>query len=160
MKTTCVVLVLLQVITYVPTQSAKYVGGTVSTIPPGATGALDVSDEKELSFKWKKDGEWRVPYEKITSVEYGQHAGRRVGATVATAVATVPLFGIPALPILFSKKRRHYVTIDLLDERGKPQAAIFNVGKKAILVTLKTLEVRTGKKVQYEDEEARRAGNK
>lgn len=68
--------------------------------------------------------------------------------------------GIGALPILFSKKRRHYLTIEYQDEQGHAQAAIFEVGKDAIRTVLKTLEVRSGKQVEYEDEDARKAGNK
>lgn len=130
---------------------AVYVGGT-ATIVKDKEAVLNVSDEKVVAYT-----DWKVPYEKITALSYGQHAGRRVGATVALGVTTL---GIGALPVLFSKKRRHYLTIEYLDDAGKQQAAIFEVGKDAVRTTLKTLEVRTGKKVEYEDEEARKTGNK
>ena len=61
---------------------------------------------------------------------------------------------------MFSKKRRHYLTIEYTDQGGAAQAAIFELGKDAIRTTLKTIEVRSGKKVEYEDEEARKSGNK
>ncbi len=159
-KPVCGLLVFFQVITYIPAERAKFIGGTVSTIPRDVLGTFEVKDEKLLSFKWDETGEWRIPYAKVTSVSYGQHAGRRVGATIATAVATAPLLGIPALPLLFSKKRRHYLTIEYSDEQEKAQAAIFLVGKKAIRETLKILEIRTGKNIRYEDEEARQSGNR
>jgi hypothetical protein len=38
------------------------------------------------------------------------------------------------------------------------QAAIFHIGKAAICPVLTVLEVRSGQKVQYENEEARKAG--
>lgn len=140
----------------IPSDKSMYVGGTVKSIPEKVIGTLSTGDETILSFRWE-GGEWRIPYEKVTSLSYGQHAGRRVGATIAWGVTTL---GIGALPLLFSKKRRHYLTVEYTDEQGQAQAAIFEVGKNAIRVALKTLEVRTGRKVEYEDEEARKSGNK
>jgi hypothetical protein len=43
---------------------------------------------------------------------------------------------------------------------GQTQAAIFEVAKESIRSVLKALEVRSGKKVQYEDKEAEKTGNK
>lgn len=135
----------------VAADKAKYVGGTAN-IKQGTEKTLDASDEKFVSF-----ADWKIPYEKITALSYGQHAGRRVGATVALGVTTL---GLGALPVLFSKKRRHYLTIEYTDEAGKAQAAIFEVGKDSIRTVMKTLEVRSGKKIEYEDEEAKKSGNK
>jgi len=140
----------------IPAHKSDYVGGTTISIPKQARGELNTDDTKNLSFKWDK-GEWTSPYDKVTSLAYGQHAGRRVGATVAWGVTTL---GIMALPLLFSKKRRHYLTIEYTDAQGTAQAAVFEVGKAAIRTALASLEVRTGKKVTYEDEEARKAGSK
>lgn len=166
-KAACLALAMLQVVTYIPTGVSEYIGGTVSAIPQQARGELITDDEKVLSFQWAKSGKteggkWQVPYEKVTYLGYGQHAGRRVGATVAGAApasATIVLAPV-FVPLMWSKKRRHYLTIGCQDEQGAKQVAIFLVGKKAIRVILKVLEVRTGKKVEYEDEEARRTGNK
>jgi hypothetical protein len=133
-----------------------YVGGTVSAIPQNTEGKINADDSKVAVFHWDKD-EWKIPYDKVSSLSYGQHAGRRVGATVALGVTTL---GIGALPMLFSKKRRHYFTIGYKDDAGADQAAIFEVGKDAVRTLLKTMEVRTGKKIEYEDDEARKAGNK
>jgi hypothetical protein len=135
---------------------SMYVGGTTTTIPKGAEGVLNTDDPKKLVFNYQK-ASFDIPYEKVSSLAYGQHAGRRVGATVAWGVTTL---GIMALPILFSKKRKHYLTLEYADPTGASQAAIFELGKGAIRTTLKSLEVRTGKKVEYEDDEARKAGNK
>jgi hypothetical protein len=151
-----VVLLLNSASAGIPGDKAMYVGGTVSTIQKEATGPLSIADEKVLTFTSSK-GNLSVSYDKIVSLAYGQHAGRRVGATVAWGVTTL---GIMALPILFSKKRRHYLTIEYADAEGKSQAAVFEIGKDAIRYTLKSLEVRTGKKIEYEDDEARKAGNK
>ena len=164
MKPACLVLLLFQVITYIPTESVQYVGGTVTTIPQQAEGDLNAGDENMLSFIWQKGGpsaggEWRIPYNRVTYLGYGQHAGRRVGTSAALAPASVVLAPV-FVPVMWSKKRRHYLTLAFKDDQEKPQTVIFLVGKKSIRVLPKILEVRTGIKLQYEDEEARKVGNK
>jgi hypothetical protein len=123
---------------------AMYVGGTLTAIPEKTEGRLDTSQEKAAKFVWKK-GEVIIPYDKITSLEYGQKAGRRIGV----AVAVNPLF-------LFSKKRRHYVTIGFTDEQGKQQGAVLEIAKGKVRGALSTLEARSGKQVEYESEEAKK----
>lgn len=135
-------------------KQAQYIGGT-APITAKAEAVLDVTGVDAATFTWKK-GQWQVPYHSVTNLEYGQHAGRRVGL----AVAGIATFGIAALPAIFSKKRRHYLTVSYTDGSGMQQAAIFELGKDAIRTTLKILEVRTGKAVEYEDEESQKAGNK
>ena len=128
-------------------KKAQYVGGT-SNVPESAEAVLNVSGTEVVTFQWK-DGKWEIPYSSVTGLSYGQHAGRRIG--IAIAVSPIALL---------SKKRRHYLTIEYSDAQGKTQAAIFEVGKDAIRSTLTVMEVRTGKKVEYEDDEARKAGSK
>ncbi len=164
MKPACLALALLQVITYVPVEQSQYVGGTVTAIPQQAVGELSTADENILSFTWPKGGqpgggEWRIPFNRITYLGYGQHAGRRIATAAALAPASVlavPVF----VPVMWSKKRRHYLTLAFKDDQDKEQAVIFMVGKKSIRVLPTILEVRTGLKLQYEDEEARKTGTK
>lgn len=59
---------------------------------------------------------------------------------------------------LFSKKRRHFLTVGFKDDSDKQQAAVFELGKDIVRVTLASLEARTGRKIEYEDEEARKSG--
>jgi hypothetical protein len=125
---------------------AMYVGGTVSGLKEKTEGKVSSTDEKVFSFQ-HKSGTVTIPYERITSLEYGQKAGRRVGLSIAVS----PLF-------LLSKKRRHFLTIGYLDENQKQQAAVFELGKSIIQPTITSLESRTGKKVDYEDEESRKSG--
>jgi hypothetical protein len=125
---------------------AMYVGGTVSSIKDRTEGKLKTDDAKTMVFDYGKEGNLSVPYEQINSLEYGQKAGRRLGL----AIVVNPLF-------LFSKKRKHFLTVGYLDADKKQQAAVFELGKGAIEPTLKALEAKTGKKVDYEDSEARKA---
>lgn len=164
MKSACMMLLFFQVITYIPSESAQYVGGTLIIIPQEAVGELITADENILLFTWQKagqsgGGEWRIPYNRVTYLGYGQHAERRVGTAAALAPATAvyaPVF----FPVMLSKKRRHYITLAFKDDQGKAQTVIFLLGKKAIRTLPKILEVRTGIRLQYEDEEARKVGNK
>jgi len=123
-----------------------YVGGTVSSLTAPAKGELVLADEKVLVFD-SDNGKLSVPYDRVNSLEYGQKAGRRLGL----AIAVTPL-------ALFSKKRRHFLTMGYQDENDKQQAAVFEMGKNTVRVTLATLEARTGRKIEYQDEEARKSG--
>jgi hypothetical protein len=123
-----------------------YIGGTVTSIKEGSEGTSSTRDEKVFEFDYK-DGKLTIPYDRVNDLEYGQKAGRRIGL----AVAISPLF-------LFSKKRKHFLTLGYQDENDKQQAAVFELGKGVVRTTLAALEARTGKKVDYQDEEARKSG--
>ena len=125
---------------------AEYVGGTASTLASGNSGSIDVSDQHYLAF-YTKRGQVRVAYERVNLLEYGQKVDRRLLA----AVVISPMF-------LLSKSRKHFLTIGYMDEEGKQQALVFRVDKGSIRSALVSLEARTGLKVQYQDEEARKAG--
>jgi hypothetical protein len=86
-------------------------------------------------------------YNAVTELEYGQKAGRRV----AVALLVSPF-------AIFSKKRNHYLTINYKDKDGKDQAVVFELGKDIVRTTLAVVEARSGKTIQYQDEEARKSG--
>lgn len=130
-------------------KKAVYRGGTAG-IEQDHEGGI-VLGQTEMTYQGKADV-LRVPYDKVTSIEYGQKAGRRVGATVALGVTTL---GLGALPVLFSKKRKHMVTLSWTGDNGKEEAAIFEFGKDIIRQTLKVLETRSGKQVEYESADAK-----
>ena len=82
----CVVLVLLLVaqpfLAAVRGNKTMYVGGTIKQIPEKTMGTFDVSGDAAAAFHSDK-GEFAIPFNKITSLEYGQKAGRRVGVAIA-----------------------------------------------------------------------------
>ncbi|MBI4875920.1 MAG: hypothetical protein HY822_14890, partial [Acidobacteria bacterium] len=125
-----------------------YVGGTVKEIREGAKGVLKLDDKKDLVFALEKGKEYRVPYESIQTMEFGQKAGRRVGATVALGITTL---GIGALPVLFSKKKKHYLTLSYRNAAGENEAMVLELAKGVVRTTLPKLEARTGKKVELEE---------
>lgn len=127
-------------------KDAEYVGGTINSIKQETEGKCSATDEKVFTFQYK-GGTLAIPYDRVNELEYGQKAGRRIG--VAIMVSPIALL---------SKKRRHFLTISYTDDAEKQQAAVFELGKDIVRVTLATLEARTGRKIEYQDEEARKSG--
>lgn len=125
---------------------AEYLGGTLQSVQLGAGGSILTTDPLSFVFQSKK-AVVRVPYERINQIEYGQKVSRRV----LEAVLVSPL-------LVLSKKRDHYLTVGFELEEGAQQAMLFRVDKNAIRTVLVCLEARTGRKVSYQDEEARKAG--
>lgn len=123
-----------------------YVGGTENQIKEGVEGRSSEKDEKNFLFSYK-GGSLLIPYDQVNDLEYGQKAGRRLGL----AIALSPL-------ALLSKKRKHFLTVGWKDEQDKQHAAVFELGKEIVRTTIVTLEARTGRKVEYEDDEARKSG--
>jgi len=123
-----------------------YIGGTENQIKEGTEGASSAKDEKKFTFDYK-GGSLDIPYEEVNDLEYGQKAGRRIGLAITIS---------PWL--LFSKKRKHFLTVGWKDQQDKQHAAVFELGKSIIRTTIATLEARTGKKVDYQDDEARKSG--
>jgi hypothetical protein len=127
-------------------RKAEYVGGTLSALKEKSEGVFDTTNDAVLTFSANKQPSMKIPYASISELEYGQKAGRRV----AVAVLVSPF-------ALFSKKRNHYLTITYKDDAGKEQAAIFELGKDIVRTTLKVIETRSGKDIQFQDDDARKS---
>lgn len=127
-------------------EKTAYVGGTENQIKDGAEGRSSAKDDKNFVFEYK-GGNLAIPYDQVNDLEYGQKAGRRLGLALTIS---------PWL--LFSKKRKHFLTVGWKDAQDKQHAAVFELGKSIIRTTIATLEARTGKKVDYQDDEARKSG--
>ena len=125
---------------------AAYVGGTISQIPAGCDGTVQATDDQYFVF-YSHHASWRVPYDRINLIEYGQKVDRRFLA----AVLISPL-------MLLAKKREHFLTVGYSDDDNRQQAMIFRVDKDAIRAMLVSLEARTGRKVEFQDDDARRGG--
>jgi len=144
----------------ISSKNTGYKGGTA----PGFDGAkdeveglLDTTNPDQLIFTALanpfKGKTFSITYKRIIDLEYGQKAGRRVG----TAVATTVLFGPIGLLSLLSKKRNHYLTIGFKDDADKDQVVVLELGKDIVRTTIPIIETRSGKKVEYQDEEAKKA---
>ena len=127
-----------------PGYRAQFVGGTLPGIPLKASTRLSLTSSEELILN-SGASEFRIPYGKINSVEYGQNVSRRYAAAVLIS---------PVL--LMSKSRKHFVTVGYEDAEGKQQALVFRVDKGDIRSVLASLEARTGRRIEYQDNEARK----
>ena len=125
---------------------AEYVGGTVAALPLKEEGKIQITDQEAFSFR-SKNAAVRIPYEKIHTLEYGQRVNRRY----VSAVLVSPV-------LLLAKSRKHFLTIGYTDEEGRNQALVFRVDKSDIRAVLAGLEAKTGRRIEFQDEDARRAG--
>ena len=123
---------------------AQYVGGTMPGIAAKSSARLDLTGGEALLFR-AGGAEIRIDYRKINTLEYGQSVSRRY----AQAVLISPL-------LIMSKSRKHFVTIGYVDREGRQQALVFRVEKGDIRMVLASLEARTGRRVEYQDDEARK----
>ena len=124
----------------------QYVGGTISVLRSKTGGAISTREDDVFLFQTKQITV-QVPYDKINELEYGQRVGRRY----AEASLISPVF-------LLSKTRKHFLTVGFIDDQGRQQAMIFQVGKNEVRAMLVVLEAKSGRKVEYQDDDARRAG--
>jgi hypothetical protein len=133
--------------------SAAYVGGTWNQLAQETLGKVNTTaDPDRFIFLPNHAEPIGIPYAAITSIEYGQKAGRRIGATIGWGVTTL---GLAALPLLLSKKRRHYLSISYTDSSGKPAGVVLELGKDITRGIVETVEFRSGKKVEYESQDAK-----
>src|SRR5262245_33713110 len=108
MKRVAIVLVVLAMTTTVSAVDggkAVYVGGTLA-VKEKTEAPIDLKGADDLVFT-PKGGPIRIPWSGIEEIEYGQKVGHRV----KTAILLTPL-------ALFSKNRRHYVTLSWKDASG------------------------------------------
>jgi hypothetical protein len=125
---------------------AEYVGGTLSSFGSPTSGRIITTDPGMFLFA-SKGPSVQVLYESVSLLEYGQRVGRRY----ALAILVSPL-------LLLSKSRRHFLTISYMDEDGRRQAMVFQIHKEDVRSVLASLSARTGLRVEYQDEEARKMG--
>lgn len=131
-------------------KEVRYLGGVWTDVREGTEGKIRLEDDAAV---FVFDGRrYKLPYSSITSLEYGQKVGRRVGATIGWGATTL---GIAALPMLLSKKRRHFATIGYTDEQGKPQGLVVEFGKEINRSAMKMLSLKSGKEIEFESEKAR-----
>jgi hypothetical protein len=124
----------------------RYVGGTISVLPTKTEGVIDTREQDVFVFQ-SKGITVQVPYDKINVLEYGQ----RISRHYVEAILISPVF-------LLSRKKTHYLTIGFTDDHGRQQAMIFQVGKNEVRSMLVVMEAKSGRRVEYQDDDARRGG--
>jgi hypothetical protein len=129
-----------------PGVKAELIGGTLSGVAAKSAARLDYSGADAMVFHCT-GGDIKVAFRKVNTLEYGQTVSRRYAA----AVLLSPL-------LLLSKARKHFVTVGYEDAEGRQQVVVFRVEKGDIRSVLAGLETRTGRRVEYQDDDARKAG--
>ena len=131
----------------VGSKKAEYVGGTQEKVIPAKTECtINTENDSELVFvAGTGGGKIEVPYATVGTLEYGQKVSHRI----KTAILVTPWS-------LFSKKRRHYLSLTWKDRDSTEQAAVWEIGKEALRPTVLVLEARSGKKLTFQDEEAQK----
>ena len=141
---------------------SMYATGTLASLKPGEKGLLETADAGLVFKPGKGAAAVTIPYDTITAMDYGEHAGRRVGAAIAMVY---PLAWPVALPALLSKKKRHYLTFYInnapkvaAEERARlaenPKAvakgdvAAFEINKHDYADMISILQEKTGVAVQ------------
>jgi hypothetical protein len=123
---------------------AYVTGTTVHGFPAKCDVRVDISGDREMLFV-TRELTLHVPYDKVNTLEYGQHVGQRF----VEAILLSPLF-------LLSKSRKHFLAVFYTDANGREQALVLQVGKGDVRALLPELEAKTGRRVDYTDDEARR----
>lgn len=125
-------------------RKAMYAGGTLPGLPEKAEGKVDITNTAEMVFIADKGGtRIAVPWTSVADLEYGQRVSRRWKTAIFLSVFA-----------LFSRGRKHYVTITYKDPAGTDQAAVFEFGKEIIRPTIAALKARSGIPLACQDEEA------
>ena len=117
---------------------AKFVGGTITTVPEDAEGPINLTHEKRLTFLPKKGEVLEILWDRVSQLEYGQKVTRRKKTA------------------LLSKSRRHYVTITYQDKEKVEQAVVLEFDHEDVRMVLASLKARTLQTIVFQDEEARR----
>jgi hypothetical protein len=147
----CLALFQTSLMAGIGSNKAAYRGGTVA-MKDGAEEKFSLVGDRFVFNPGKKKDTFEIPYDRIQTIEYGQKAGRRIGATAGLVMLAGPL-GFLAL---MSKKRRHMVSVTWVNDQGKTDAAVIEFGKDAIRSALTSFEARSGKTVEYESEETKK----
>jgi hypothetical protein len=123
-----------------------YVGGTVAGVPNKSAVRIEISRDDSLQVNLRSSS-FLIPYKDVNTLEYGLRVSRRY----VEAALISPVF-------LLGKKKVHFLTIGYTDQEGKQQAMVLQVGGGEIRPLLVSLEARTGRRIEYQDDEARKAG--
>jgi len=96
---------------------------------------------KELRFETKGISQFEVRYEAITSMLYERAAKPRYGAGL-----------LVAWPLLFTKSKKHFFTVQYKGTDGSGQFAVIQLDKSNYQLALAATETQTGKKIDRTEE--------
>ena len=129
-----------------PGTRVQYFGGTVAGFNHGSQARLDLIGNAGLVLDGRSS-KISVSYRAITNIEYGMKVDQRY----MEAILISPIF-------LLAHKKTHYLTIGFTDEAARQQAVVLQVPSGDIRSVLVSLEARTGLRIEYQDDQARKEG--
>jgi len=124
---------------------AAYYQGRVEELPQKKPGKLDASDAEILQFTWEK-GNWKVLYSEVKTV-YVALSRRSVLGEV---------FGLEGAAIGAARKRKLLLSLSLSDRPATTRNCVFYLPRGATREFMRALMAKTGRRVVYESEEARK----
>jgi hypothetical protein len=130
----------------VSSNQAEYDGGTITQIPKAQKGTL-VTGDTDLRFEYEQTN-FAIPYSSITDMEFGNKPSTRIGTSIGVALICWPC----GIATLFIKAKHHFLTLEFTQGTTK-QAVVFELGKALPQTLLPVLEVKTGKKVVYQEKQ-------
>ncbi len=114
---------------------------TFEAAKQGNTGRLVIDAEKILFAKKNGQQYFSIPADAVTEIFYSRVSGRRIGA----AIMITPF-------LLFSKGRKHYLTVSFNDGGNMLGAVEFKLHKSNYRGVIRTTEVVTGLTMKYDQE--------
>ena len=102
-----------------------------------------VSDAKmkQIAFDANGNTQFQVPFDKVRSLLYERAAKPRYAAGL-----------LLAWPLLFTKSKQHYLTIQYTDAAGEGKFQIVRLDKNNVQAALNTIEADTGVKIERTEE--------
>jgi hypothetical protein len=127
---------------------AKVWSTTLPGAHSGAKALLRATNGNGLEVRISKQ-DLRIDYGSIQSFEFGQKVGSRVGTAILLSAVTLD----PWPMVLMRKRVRRFLTVGFV-ENGTPQALVVELPKYSSRALILELELRSGKKVEYESPKA------
>jgi hypothetical protein len=97
------------------------------------------TSQKEIQFLNNNKSVLAIPYDSVKSISYERASKPRYAAGL-----------LLAWPLLFTKSKKHWLTIQFAGDDGSGKFAIIRLDKSNFREALATAEAETGKKVERE----------
>ena len=103
---------------------------------------------ERVEFTHRGQPRFTIGPKSITEIFYSRVAGRRIKAAIGVGVVFFPA----GIGLLFSKGKKHYLTLSFNEEGGEIGAVEFQLHKSNYRGTLRALEEVTGLTMMYDQE--------
>ena len=113
----------------------------------GENGRLSVSRDR-VRFTHRGHSRFTIEPAAIMEIFYSRVAGRRIKSAIGVGIVFFPA----GIGLLFSKGKKHYVTLSFDEEGGEIGAVEFQLHKSNYRGTLRALEEVTGLTMMYDQE--------